>query len=391
MLTVENPSSKKLPRARSRRRSYDHIVSPDGRSIGDNVGIDIQVDRYRAVVFPNNIRDKRLAGGYLRLFPFSEKLPAISYIRLSKLERGEVVARVEELKQISAVLGVAPVDLILDIDAPNFNFATWFIPFAEGAATDSDDEATFAMMLAAAVRARRYSEARLTAGVMDKEYGIPAVILSRIENAHKGLSRWNEQAVANLCKLFGLGDEVELRSYVLNQYQNGVLNRSLMDIPNAADRVVRTRKRIAGLLMELKHSSSDGAVIDESHISASLRRRMVAVFGLPLPGGLIAMTPTGTEIEAPSIAGARAFGIRVGRASLGAGMPGHATVIVDPDRFPQAGGLALVRQNEDYRLLAVTIGTDGAMLGYSVSPEHEVALDGLAPEDTAAVIAAIFV
>jgi hypothetical protein len=72
-------------------------------------------------------------------------------------------------------------------------------------------------------------------------------------------------------------------------------------------------------------------------------------------------------------------------------MPGHATVIVDPDRFPQAGGLALVRQNEDYRLLAVAIGTDGAMLGYSVSPEHEVALDGLAPEDTAAVIAAIFV
>lgn len=197
---------------------------------------------------------------------------------------------------------------------------------------------------------------------MGKEYGIPAVILSRIENAYKGLSRWNEQAVANLCKLFGLGDEVALRTHLLDQYRNGELNRSLMDIPNATNRIMRTRRCIAGLLMKLKQSSSDAAIINEPHIATSAMRRMVAVFGVPLPGGLIAMTPIGTEIEAPTLAGVRAFGVRIGRATLGAGMPGQATVIVDPDRFPQAGGLALVRQDEGYRLLGVAIGTGGAML-----------------------------
>ncbi|KQS04535.1 hypothetical protein ASG11_09970 [Sphingomonas sp. Leaf357] len=103
------------------------------------------------------------------------------------------------------------------------------------------------------------------------------------------------------------------------------------------------------------------------------------------------MTPTGLEIEGLAEAGSRSFGVRVGRATLGGGLPGNATVIVDPDRFPQPGGLALVRESNGYRVLSVAVGRDGAMIGYSVTPEREVALDGLAPEDMASVVAAVFI
>jgi predicted methyltransferase len=80
--------------------------------------------------------------------------------------------------------------------------------------------------------------------------------------------------------------------------------------------------------------------------------------------------------------------MRVGRPTLGGGLPGQATVIVDPDRFPQAGGLALVREGDAYRILAVAVGRDGRMLGYSTTPEHEFPLDTLDTADVAAIVAA---
>lgn len=66
-------------------------------------------------------------------------------------------------------------------------------------------------------------------------------------------------------------------------------------------------------------------------------------------------------------------------------------MIVDPDRYPSAGGLAAVREGDGYRLLTVTLDRTGAMTGYSIAPDREVAFDTLDPADVAAVIAAVFV
>jgi hypothetical protein len=54
-------------------------------------------DRYRAFVFPNRVREQRRAHGLQKLMALGERLPDIPYIRLSKIERGEVVARADEL------------------------------------------------------------------------------------------------------------------------------------------------------------------------------------------------------------------------------------------------------------------------------------------------------
>ena len=300
-------------------------------------------------------------------------------------------ARADELVRIARALEIAPAELLLDVESPSFDIATWFIPFADGTASDSLEEAEFAMLLAAAVRARRDGDTRLTAATMDREFGIPPVILSRVENAQKGLSRWNDQTVGNLCRLFDMPDEAALRDHIRELHRDGALRPFLASITGAEQRRARTRQRVAALTIELRQAAGDDPAASDAEPSRHGARRTVPVFGAPLTDGLIAMSPTGLRIEAPAIAGARAFGMRVGRPTLGGGLPGQATVIVDPDRFPQAGGLALVREGDAYRILAVAVGRDGRMLGYSTAPEHETAFDALATADVAAIVAALLV
>lgn len=377
-----------LPQRR-RQRGRRGLVSASAARSADAGDAGVVVDPYRSVVFPNRVREQRMRHGHPRLFAFAATIPQIPYIRLSKIERGEVFARTDELVRIARALGIAPTELLLDVDSATFDIATWFIPFADGTASDSPEEAEFAMLLAATVRARRDADARLTAATMDGDFGIPPVILSRIENAQKGLSRWNDHTVANLCKLFGVADEAALRDHVLATYRSGALARFLAAIAGADQRLARTRQRVAALGIELRQATENpNAPIGLPSKPVAPYVRTVPVFGAPLADGLIAMTPTGGEIDAPAIAGARAFGMRVGRPTLGGGLPGQATVIVDPDRFPQAGGLALVRDGDGYRILAIAVGRDGRMLGYSTAPEHEIAIDALPPADVAAIVAA---
>ena len=89
-------------------------------------------------------------------------------------------------------------------------------------------------------------------------------------------------------------------------------------------------------------------------------------------------------------AGPRAYALRVCRATLGAGLPSGAVVVVDPDRFPVAGSLAAIRSDDGHRLVTVTFDRTGATKGYSVMPDMEIALDDLDRADVHAVVAAIF-
>lgn len=161
-------------------------------------------------------------------------------------------------------------------------------------------------------------------------------------------------------------------------------------IAGAEQREARTRQRIAALRRELRTLDPAPASARTAIDPARRAGRQVPVYGAPLDDGLIAMTPTNAQAEAPAAAGPAAFGVRIGRATLGGGLPGHATVIVDPDRYPQAGGLALVRDGAGHRLVSVSLDRHGVMKGHSLIPEREIALDTLPPSDVAAIVAALF-
>ena len=327
---MSNERSPEAANWRGRRRAMtvvggDHAAEP-------------VVDPWRAVIFPNRIREQRLAHGRLKLLAFATGLPDIPYIRLSKIERGEVTARADELVRIAAAIGVAPTDLLLDVDAAEFDIGEWFRPFAEGAVADDPAEARMALLVAAAVRRLREGNPRLTAPVLEVEFGVPPVTLSRIENAQKGLARWNANTVGALCRLFDTADEAELRALVEEQHQSGLLGRYFGSIAGSEARLDRTRQRIAGLRIELKEAAGRGAAPASGTAVGPAAGRTVPIHGAPLGEGLLALTKTSARIEVPAIAGPRSFGLRVCRATLGGGLPGQSTVIVDPDRYPQAGG-----------------------------------------------------
>jgi hypothetical protein len=365
-------------------------MAKQGKSRRDKAAADmdgVTVDPYRAFVFPNRMREQRRARGYPKLLPLSGSIPEIPYIRLSKIERGEVVARPDELRRIAATLGIAPADLLLDVDAPAYDIARWAEPFFDVSQIDRTEE-RFAVLLGAALRARRTNDPALTIAILDRDFHLPPVNLSRIENALKPFARWNAAAHEALYAIFGVADEPGLRAHVEAQYRCGALGPFLADTDNPSIRHERTRARIAQLAAALD-SDADEAPLEAAPPATG--GRSIPVHGAPLPGGLIADTPTGDCVEAPRTAGPRAFGLRIGRASLGGGMPAQSMVIADPDRFPTPGGLALLREAEGWRLLAIASGRDGRMIGYSTHPDIERPIDECDPAAIAAVIAAHFI
>lgn len=370
-------------------------------------------DPYRAFVFPNRIREQRRLRGMQKLMALSERLPDIPYIRLSKIERGEVFARADEIQRIARALDLAPADLLIDVSDADFDIGRWAKPFRDGRPVSDEEEERFAILLAAALRVLRANDAALTIAALDKVYALPPVILSRLENAHKTFDRWNETTVNAVCRLFGVADKSALREIVMDRYLSGELDAVAGLVADPAARALRSQERIAALSAELARSAPPAR--RGSGSSAATKRkaqpepvaselaapslgtppspsatRALAVFGTPRADGVIAFTPTADVVDAPHRAGARAFALRVCRATLGAGLPASAIVIADPDHRVTAGALAAVRSAEGYRIVSVTFDRTGATKGYSIAPDLELDLDALDPSDVIAIIAAVF-
>lgn len=352
----------------------------------------VALDPYRAFVFPNQIRELRRRQGFPKLLKLAAALPAIPYIRLSKIERGEVFARAEELVHIAAALQVTPTALLIDVDDPGFDIAVWAEPFLDPEAVDEAEE-RFAVKLAAALRARRAGDRALTVAVLDKEFSLPPVILSRLENAQKTLNRWNPDTVRAVQRVLGVEGEAALRALVEERYRTGVLDPFLYGLGSAEARLEKTRSRIAALAQELSAPATRPAsapLAPSPRTDPDRSPRLLPVRGTLRADGAIAPTPVpGQLVEAPGSAGPRSFALRLCRPSLGPGLPGHSVLIADPDLYPSSG-LAVLRQGDAYRVLAVTTDRDGATVGFSLHPELEVPLDGRDPADLAAVIAALF-
>ncbi|MEN3953269.1 helix-turn-helix transcriptional regulator [Iodidimonas sp. SYSU 1G8] len=388
--------------------------STPSRAVGDR----IIFDPYRAIVFPNNLRVLRKQRGYGKLLGLSSKLPDIPYIRLSKIERGEVVAKPEELVRIASALQVDPLALLIDVEDAGFDMTDWASDLVDIEGIDRDEE-EFAVLLGAALRLRRTHDDALSIAVLDKEFGLPPVILSRVENAQKTLDRWNEQTVRSLCRVFGVPDMAALRDAVLASYQHGDLAPYLSSVSNPEHRVAKTAAKVAELRAALGGSpvlaaqaevssaakpqsaastvapsvKTDTTTGETAGASASPdvpAARLVPVYGAALPDGLVARAPTGDTVESPRNAGPRAWGLRVCRATLGIGLPARSVVIVDPDRFPSPGGLAVIDEGEGVRVLMVTVDRQGALIGYSENPAREIPVDTLDPSKVAAVVSAVF-
>jgi hypothetical protein len=363
-----------LPAAR--KRTSARRQAPSARAI--------PIDPFRALHFPNAIREQRRRKGYDSLLGLSALLPEIPYIRLSKIERGEVFAKATELQRIGAVLGVDAAALLVDVDAPDFSLNLWAGLRGEAMRFDREDE-ELAMLLAAAFRAQRAADDGLTLAHLQSRYGLPAVIVSRIENAAKPLSRWNAATVAAVCAVLGGAKRSELAAHLRALHASGALDPWLARIPGEAERTQRTRERIRALRHELARLPDLPPVDTPPNPQAKAQNAaplMLTVCGAPLAAGLIDPMPSDQQVAAPY-----GYALRMCRPSLGAAIPGHAILIVDPDRFPFHGGIAVLTEGAGRRVLTVTTDREGHLIGHSLHPEKQIVLDVTPPTDLAMVTA----
>lgn len=360
----------------------------------------IAYDRHREFVFPNRVRELRRRHGFPKLLGLAGALADIPYIRLSKIERGEVFARAAELQAIARALGVEAPELLVDIDDPGFDIARWAEPFQD----DRIDEAEelFAIKLAAAMKQRRAGDRALTVAALERDFGIAPVILSRIENAQKPLDRWNAATVQAICRVLGVDGVAALRALVEARWRAGELDGVVDGIADPAARIAKSRARIAALRAELGGSVAARAA-DTPAVPLPPQRtpliqapdvaavRLLPVLGAPGPAGLIDPVPqAGLTVEAPRGAGPRAFALRACRPTLGPGLPGNGVIVADPDVWPFAGGLAVLREVAGYRLLSIGFDRNGAMRGMSLNPDLDIALDERDPADIATVLSVVF-
>lgn len=360
----------------------------------------IDYDRHREFVFPNRIRDLRRRNGFPKLLGLASVLADIPYIRLSKIERGEVFARAGELEAIARALNVGAAELLVDIDEPGFDIARWAEPFQDDR-VDAAEE-LFAIKLAAAMKQRRAGDRALTVAALERDYGIAPVILSRIENAQKPLDRWNAATVQAICRVMGVEGAPALRALVEARFRAGELDGIVEAIADPQARIAKSRARIAALRGELGGATAAPAPGPSVALPAASRQtsapemdtaavRLLPVMGAPLPGGLIdPAVAADLMVEAPRAAGPRAFAVRVCRPTLGPGLPGNGIVVADPDVWPFAGGLAVLRESAGYRLLSIGFDRNGAMRGLSLNPDLDIALDDRDPADLATVLSVAF-
>lgn len=373
--------------------------SPDETTAPVTEKSTIEIDPFRMFSFPNSLRECRAAAGFPSLLALSERLPDIPYIRLSKIERGEVFGRAEELCRIAQVLGLAnPATLLIDPDAPGFSWKSWAGSRATAHLLNRKAQ-ELAMLLAAAMRRLRATQPGLTLARLQEEHHLPAVIVSRIENAAKPFDRWNTYTISALIGLFGAEDRNALIALLRRDYHKGALAEWLARIPGATERETRTRERIAALRTELGRMGAWNATAKEAEPELPPPNRSAAsspihldlqVIGVPLGDGLIEPFPNPQTVASPPGSGPHVYALRMCRASLGAAIPGNAVLIVDPDRPPVQGGIAVLKESEGLRVLALSTDRGGKLIGHSINPEREIVLDTVAPGNLAMVTAVLF-
>lgn len=381
-------------------------------SVTDN----LDLDRYHMIVFPNRLRELRRTMGFVKLLALSKRIPDIPYVRLSKIERGEVLPKAEELQKIAAVLGAEPADFLIDIEDPAFDIAAWASDLIDPDEPIAPDD-FMAVLVAAAVRERRTSDKSLSIADIERDFGIAPVSLSRIENATKPLGRLNPSLIQKIFKLLDVGNEAELKDRLRADYASGKLTPFLAGIRNALQRQTRTVMHLTMLRDALnaqpaskpdRGMTANGRSGAEPSLPAAARDaiadhtasavqdsdrvmiRVLPVYGTLLPDGLLARTPVDKTVEAPRSAGPNAWGLQICRPSLGMGLPGRSVVIVDPDRYPIVGSLAVLQEAEGYRILMVATDKDGALHGYSERPALDILLDDIPIGHLSAVVGAIF-
>jgi len=184
----------------------------------------------RSTVFPNKLRDLRRKAGYETLVDFIREtgLEEINYIRLAKIERGQIFPRPDEVVALAKLLNVEPMSLFIDTVEKDFDRESWARDHTEASLTYRGGTRED-MKIGAALRIRR-RELGLSTTDLKKKFGIPAATASRIENAERPFHRWPDKIRRSAARMMGGTSMRDIARSVTAYEQEGRLDAMMAEL-----------------------------------------------------------------------------------------------------------------------------------------------------------------
>lgn len=391
----------------------------------------------RGVVFPNHVRDVRRSKNYETLRDFDGKAKVdgtvITYNRLAKIERGEVVPDASEITGIARALKV-PVDaLLVDPTSPMFDRTAWARDHIEASLKNRGGDLP-AMKLGAAMRVHRLSLKLSTSDL--KQHGLPAATASRIENAERPLERWARDVKNGIASFFGVDSFRKVEARVEKMFESGELTIMLSELFSEEALQARINRRTRSLLAQLpgtaakkimehldeqyttlpdvlrttarsRHlesmlsagqdnetSSSEGAaatpVIEGGDTDTKGTDDMV-VLGARLLGNRITLeAETGRRIARPTGVGPEAYAVQVDVSTVGSRIQRGSTVVAEEGHEIAAGDLVVIRDSYDNSvMIAEALVDDGSTFFETQSPKSSISMSELTSDESVAKVVAI--
>jgi transcriptional regulator with XRE-family HTH domain len=393
----------------------------------------------RGVVFPNHVRDVRRSKNYETLRDFDGKAKVdgtvITYNRLAKIERGEVVPDASEITGIARALKV-PVDaLLVDPTSPMFDRTAWARDHIEASLKNRGGDLP-AMKLGAAMRVHRLSLKLSTSDL--KQYGLPAATASRIENAERPLERWARDVKNGIASFFGVDSFRKVEARVEKMFEAGELTTMLSELFSEDALQARVNRRTRSLLAQLPGTAAKKIMehLDEQYttlpdvlrttarsrhlesmLSAGQDNETVSderegtaeapvieggdtetkgtddmmVLGARLLGNRITLeAETGRLITRPTGVGPDAYAVQVDVSTVGSRIQRGSTVVAEEGHEIAAGDLVVIRDSYDNSvMIAEALVEDGSTFFETQSPKSSISMTELTAEEVVAKVVAI--
>ena len=310
----------------------------------------------RSTVFPNSVRDARQKKGFPSLTAFSEDFPDITYTRLAKIERGEIFPRADELVAIAKKLRVSPGALLVDVSDPSFDRDAWAREHVE-ASLSYRGGSVEDMKLGAALRVKRKAMNRSTTAM--KDYFLAAATVSRIENAERPFSRWDEVVRDGVRMVFGAEDMSEMWAEVDRMSKEGEIAQTMFDLFSPIALADRQRKATIHLLGNMTDRRArsirrslmkmDSALND--NVTRLDKMSSVSTHLLETVDGISKIVGAGDAVAMNSVK-AGAFGVKLDEPVMGPGYPAGSVLVFEPveKKDVQDDAVIAMRDGDEMRI-----------------------------------------
>ena len=316
------------------------------------------------IIFPNNIRNIRLANG-MKMTELARRA-GLSLSAVSKIEKGVRRLNQKQLLNICNILGCKLSDIFIkesDDVADQWQ--------SEIKRRMSDNENSGLKVFGSGLRKIRQQTGKTIAQAA-KDAGMTLSVYHKIEVGQREIYQ-NE--IEPLAKSFALGAE-ELFDKIANLYKSGALNKQISKVKERVKSVLVPGNPVSGMDM---HGGLYGAKLYDS-----ARKKLVPVFGTPAGKAIAFKKSDKTMIVAPMTLEGRAeiYAVMPNSKRLGGFVPEKSYVFADASIPAKPGELA-VAIDADFNsldddttinayIVSVRQDSKGKVYGQMSSPDEKI-------------------